>query len=330
MVRVGGLWVIGLVVVAAFAGCGGDKDVAQVEGAFVGEPQTVVGKVGDATVRLEEVDKQVARMKAQRSPDAGGLSDREMQRRALDNIIDRLLLLQAAEKEGMLPDETFTRQYMEDMKSRFPSPEAFQARLLQEGLTEDQLFGEIRKDLAISSYMREASPDTAQISPAEARSYYDGHPEEFQTAEMAHARHILVQVEPTATDDLKARAREKAERLLLRVKRGEDFATVARDSSDCPSASRGGDLGFFGRGQMVPSFEQAAFALEPGGVSEVVETQFGFHIIRLEEKKAPSAIPYDPNLEGQLTGYLKQLRQKEIFEKRLEHLRETAKIEKKL
>lgn len=324
------VWVAGVVAIAGMAGCGGKKEESKVETAFVGEPQAVVGTVGEAQIHLEEVDKLVGRWAARSGGAAGDTSERELQRRALDNIIDRILLAQEAEKSGMVPDDAFMAQYMEMVKSGFPSPEAFQARLQQEGMTEEQLYSELRKDLAISNYMQASFPDTVQVSAGEARSYYDGHPDEFLSGESVHARHILVQVEPTASEEQKASARRRAERLLDRLRGGAEFASVARDSSDCPSASRGGDLGFFGRGAMVPPFEAAVFALEAGGMSDIVETQFGYHIIRLEEKKASAPIPYDPTLEGQLTQHLKQEKQKVVFDKRLAELRAAAKIEKKL
>lgn len=330
MFRMGRIWMVGVFAIAAMAGCGEKEEAAKVETAFVGEPQAVVGTVGEMSVRLEEVDKLVGRWKGRMGGTTGDASERELQRRALDNIIDRILLTQEAEKAGMVPDEAFMGQYMEMVKSGFPNPDAFQARLRDEGMTEEQLYSELRRDLAISNYMKASFPDTVNVTPEEARSYYDGHPDEFQSGERVHASHILVRVDAGATEEQKAVARRKAERLLSRVRGGEDFATVARDSSDCPSASRGGDLGFFTRGQMVPPFDEAAFGLGTGELSGVVETQFGYHIIRSEEKSPSTPIPYDPSLEGQLTEHLKQERQKAVFERRLEELRAAAKIDKKL
>src|SRR5262249_61085433 len=107
-------------------------------------------------------------------------------------------------------------------------------------------------------------------------------------------RPILVKVDGGASDEVKAAARKKAEELLKRVRAGEDFATLAKKNSDDPgSADKGGDLGVFPHGKMVPAFDTAVFALEPGAVSEVVETPFGFHIIKLEEHLAGGPRPLD-------------------------------------
>ena len=109
-----------------------------------------------------------------------------------------------------------------------------------------------------------------------------------------HARHILVKVANDAGEPAKTAARKKAEDLLAKVRAGGDFAALARKNSDDPgSAAKGGDLGFFGRGTMTPAFESAAFALESGKVSDVVETPFGFHIIRTDEHKPGGVKPLD-------------------------------------
>lgn len=142
-----------------------------------------------------------------------------------------------------------------------------------------------------------------QVSEEEARQYYDGHRDEFRREEQVRARHILVRVEEDAGDAAKAEARGRAEEALARIKAGADFAAVAAETSEDSSAARGGDLGLFRRGLMVPEFEAAAFALEPGEVSDLVETQFGFHIIKVEEKIPAGTPPFDevrPQIEGKL------------------------------
>lgn len=120
----------------------------------------------------------------------------------------------------------------------------------------------------------------------ELKSYYESHKEEFKTPEMVRASHILIKVNPSASAEEKKAAKEKAENILKKIKSGEDFAKLASEFSDDPGSKiKGGELGFFSRGRMVKPFEDAAFSLKPGEVSGIVETQFGFHIIKSEEKK---------------------------------------------
>jgi peptidyl-prolyl cis-trans isomerase D len=127
------------------------------------------------------------------------------------------------------------------------------------------------------------------------KAYYDEHRDDrFTAPEEVRARHILIKLPPAADDKARAAARTKAEDVLAKVKNGDDFAKLAQEvSEDQGTASKGGDLGLFSRGHMVPAFDAAAFALEPGAVSDVVETPFGLHVIKVEEKLPGGAKPLE-------------------------------------
>ncbi|MEO8602047.1 MAG: SurA N-terminal domain-containing protein [bacterium] len=135
----------------------------------------------------------------------------------------------------------------------------------------------------------------AQITPSDAdvQAYYDEHIDEYKKPEEAHARHILFKLAPTASDADKAAVRKQAEEVLAKAKGGGDFAALAKQYSQDSTADAGGDLGSFGRGVMTPAFEAAAFALQPGAVSEIVETPFGLHIIKLEALTPERTQPID-------------------------------------
>ena len=140
--------------------------------------------------------------------------------------------------------------------------------------------------LLASMYEEEALAESVKATPAEIDAYVKSHPEE-----QVHARHILISIKtPEApSDDAldKPQARAKAGELLKRIRAGEDFGSLAKEFSKDPgSKENGGDLGWFGRGRMVPEFEKAAFALQPGQVSDIVESQFGFHIIKVDERRS--------------------------------------------
>lgn len=130
--------------------------------------------------------------------------------------------------------------------------------------------------------------------PQRVREFYDQHPERFHQPERVRARHLLLRVPPEASEEQQAEVRGRAEAALERIRGGADFASVARELSEDPgSKDQGGDLGFFARGQMVPAFEEIAFSLEPGQTSELVKTDFGFHVIRVEERKAAEERSFD-------------------------------------
>ena len=157
---------------------------------------------------------------------------------------------------------------------------------VQKFFTENQ--EQYREPERVRIKLIEFKPDeiAKQISPtdAEVQAYYDAHIDEYRRPDEVHARHILFKVAPDASDADKAAARQQAEAVLTKAKGGEDFQELAKQYSQDTNAVSGGDLGQFGRGVMAPAFEQAAFALQPGQISDIVETPFGLHIIKLEEK----------------------------------------------
>lgn len=145
-----------------------------------------------------------------------------------------------------------------------------------------------------NEFLKKEVVQKISIPEDELKSYYDKHKEEFKTPEMVKARHILVKVNPSASAEEKKKAKEKAEDILKKIKGGQDFAKLASEFSDDPgSKMNGGDLGFFAKGRMIKPFEDAAFSLKPGEVSGVVETQFGFHIIKVEERKDAGVEGFD-------------------------------------
>jgi peptidyl-prolyl cis-trans isomerase C len=154
---------------------------------------------------------------------------------------------------------------------------------------------ELLKDNIIAiEYLKKEVTNKVEVSEEDVKAYYESHKDEFKTPEMVRSRHILIKTDPPASDNDKKKAKEKAEEILKKIKAGEDFAKLASDvSDDTGSKPKGGELGFFPKGRMVKSFEDAAFSLKPGEVSGIVETQFGYHIIKVEEKKEPGMEPFD-------------------------------------
>lgn len=136
------------------------------------------------------------------------------------------------------------------------------------------------------SYLFFSKKDGAsQPTDAEIKAYYEQNLDTYNIPEQRHARHILLRTAPEANDETKSSTRKQLEEILAKARSGADFAELAKKYSEDGSAANGGDLGFFGRGQMVPAFDQAVFALKEGALSDIVETQFGFHIIKVEKIK---------------------------------------------
>ncbi|MCR4817387.1 MAG: peptidyl-prolyl cis-trans isomerase [Fretibacterium sp.] len=166
--------------------------------------------------------------------------------------------------------------------------------------------------------MREAIKDIT-VSDEEAKRFYDEHPDQFKNPERVHARHILL------NDD--AESADKLARVQADLKAGVSFDKIAKEVSVCPSAPQGGDLGEFQKGQMVPEFEAAAFALKnPGDISEPVKTQFGWHIIRLEGRVPESAQPFD-EVKAQITQELHNTKASDRIRARIDEMKKKYKVE---
>lgn len=167
-----------------------------------------------------------------------------------------------------------------------------------------------RVRIEYAQYISENFADKVEVTDEAVQQYYTDHQETYAKPEQVHARHILFKVAQDAAPAQKAQARKKAEDALKKVKAGDDFATLAKKYSEDSTAAEGGDLGTFPRGQMVPPFEEAAFALAPGTTSEIVESPFGFHIIKVEAKEEGRTQPLD-EVRAQVVDAMKQEKARE-------------------
>jgi peptidyl-prolyl cis-trans isomerase C len=245
----------------------------------------------------------------------------------LDSLIDQELLYQDSQKQHMQVDKNAVNDKYDEIKKRFKTEQEFKDAIAKMDVTEAEIRSQLKKGLAIDELLKSKVVKDVQVTEAEAKKYYDEHTDQFKQAEQVKASHILIQVAPDASDEKKAEAKKKIEAVQEKLKKGEDFATVAKESSEGPSKSRGGDLGFFQRGQMDKAFEEVAFALEPGTISDVVETRFGYHIIKVDEKK-PATTGSFSDEKDKIEQYLKQQKTREKIEAYLEDLRKNAKIDK--
>ncbi|MFO7803716.1 MAG: peptidyl-prolyl cis-trans isomerase, partial [Desulfovermiculus sp.] len=158
-----------------------------------------------------------------------------------------------------------------------------------------------------------------EIAPEEIETYYDRHKDEFTRPEQVKARHILIRVDQEASEEDVHKAREQIDAAAERVEQGADFAQVAKDVSQGPSAEQGGDLDWFGRDSMVPDFEKAAFALQPGEVSEPVRTKFGFHLIKVTDRREAGVQPLD-EVQEKIRSRLARDKAMQVLEDRLDEV----------
>jgi peptidyl-prolyl cis-trans isomerase SurA len=218
----------------------------------------------------------------------------DMRKEILERLIDEKLIVQEAERAGVtVPEAEVEAQVtaaIDDAKQRLGGQAGFQTELAREGISEAQLReryrAEIKQQALANQLLRRQINLDLEVSPVEAETYFAQHKDEFPLRPPEFRVGIIqIAIEPDEKE--LATARKRAEDALARVKGGESFTRVAQELSEDPATrNSGGDLGFFGRGQLEPAFEQAAFSLGPGEVSGIILTPFGFHIIRVEELDA--------------------------------------------
>jgi len=232
--------------------------------------------------------------------------------RVLSNLVAEALLDQQVKAANIVvTDDEVTAAIAAQGAKRNPpvTVEEFKSMVNAQGGNFDEVLAQYKLNMARQQYLEAQWAGKIDVNDAMAQAYYDEHPDEFAVEEQLRASHILIKTDAADANDpdaVKAAAKAEAEKLLAQLKDGADFAELAKAHSDCPSADNGGDLGYFGRGRMVPPFEQAAFALQTGEMSDVVETQFGYHIIKVTERKAAGTTPFDEAEVAILTNLTNQ------------------------
>ncbi len=251
----------------------------------------------------------------------------QMKKDVLENLIDHEILYQETKKSGVKVDPKVLEERMAGLKAKFRTPEDFQKALEQLEVTEEGLTEQVERGVAIQQLIEEKVVKAIKVEDAELKTFYDKNPQSFMRPETVRASHILVAVAEDADAEQKLQARKKLEGIKQRLDKGEDFAKLAEAESSCPSKAKGGDLGFFPRGQMVPAFEAAAFSMQPGQISDIVETRFGYHLIKVTERKPAEKVLFDEVKEDMRENFRREKIQKEVS-LYVQKLKEKAKVER--
>lgn len=296
------------------------------------DPNAVVLAIGDTKVTEGQLAKILApRMKqmAGRVPaNMMGQYKQQMRKQAMEQTIIETMLNEKEKAANITVsqaelDEQINKQIaqqnltLDDFKSLLKGygvdfseyQENMKKRAMFEKLMESQFVGKIKE------------PNDAEV-----KAYYEQNAQQFTTPESIHAKHILVRpADGNDPNKAKLEAKAKAQELLAKVKAGAEFETVAKENSACPSAKEGGDLGVQPKGTFVPEFEKAANALKPGEMSDVVETQFGYHIIKLVERLDANTTSLE-NAKGKIAAELGDKQKEQIVMDYIQNLKSEAKV----
>ena len=244
-----------------------------------------------------------------------------------DLIIDRLLTKLSAKQEVTDAD---VDDYFKKFKTQFKSEDEMNAEIKQAGQSLDKIKANIRASLKQQKWVDAQVAGKDAVSDADAHDFYDKHPDYFKVPETVRASHILVAVPEGAKPAEVADKEKKAKDLAEKAKKGGDFAQLAKENSEDPgSKENGGDLNFFSRERMVPEFAEAAFKMNKGDISDPVKTQFGFHVIKVTDKKDARTVPFD-EVKEKINAYLKDAKHKSAVEELVTGLRAKADVKIKL
>lgn len=276
--------------------------------------EKVVATVGDQKITNTELDNMVrSQLRGQQVPPEVMTNLREA---FLESMIQNALVTQFVAAKNIQVEKAEVDETIAQIKKQVEEAGADLATVLKaQGLTEESLRARLASEMAVEKYAK------AEVTDQKAEEYFNAHKKEFDGTQVK-ASHILLKYDDSSTDEEKKAANAKMASIRKEITDGADFAEAAKQHSACPSSAQGGDLGFFARhGQMVEPFAAAAFGLEPGAVSEPVETRFGLHLIKVTEVK-PGEMKFDEAKDAVMGTLFQQL-----LEKAAEEQRKITKVE---
>ena len=241
----------------------------------------------------------------------------------LNTLINAKLLYQKALASGIKATDAEVQAELQKLAKTFKSDAEMNAALANQMTDRATLEKDLYQSLAVTKYVSENIDKKVAVTPEEVAKYYASNPKEFQHPDIVRTSHILIPAGDTAEQD--ALAKKRAEGILARVKKGEDFAKLAKEYSTDASASQGGDVGFSSKDALVSEYAEAAFSLPVGGV-KLVRTQLGYHIIKVTDKKTEGLSTLE-EIKPQLAEFLKNQKAEAELTKLVNQLRDQAKIE---
>lgn len=304
----------------------------EADGAAAVEPvpaelPTIVARVNGHEIGRAEFERAVKSAEAQ----AGQVVPPQFRDQVYRSILDRLvsfhLLVQESGARQLSVEEEEVEAELARLRGNFPTEEAFTQRLIEWQTDLETLRDETRKDLLIGKVLDLEVLPALKIDETGVRAFYEQHQSEFRQPMAMRASHVLIAIGMDAGEAEKTKARSTAEDVRARARQGADFAALARQhSQDETTAPAGGELGFVEQGQTVEPFEKALFALNPGEISEVVESPFGFHVIKATERRAERTVPFD-EAAGEIRMFLIEQERQALTGQFIETLKSKAEIE---
>lgn len=275
---------------------------------------------------LQEIDELAVEFSGQMSPQQMAQKNVLLFKPAVDRIISQQLIVKAAKEEKIevKPEDVQTK--IDELAAQYPSKELFEQLMSQRGLDMDTLQEIMHRNLQLEGVIIAKQGEFKAPTEEEIQVYYTENISQYKQPEQVRASHILLKTDTVNSADEKAKIKKQLEQIALDIKSGKTtFAAAATEHSHCPSSAQGGDLSYFGKGQMVKPFEDVAFSGKTGDISGIVETQFGYHIIQVTDKKEAKTFALTEVKEN-IVAELSESKKREAMEEFLQKARAEANV----
>lgn len=298
----------------------------------VKKPQSVddkVAVVNGAPIGREEYDGEVLKIQMALMGLGKPLTSKQVasvQKEVLEGMISREILYQESRKSGIKPDENAVNEEIKALRQQFPTEMDYKNELSRKKLSEEVLRSRLEKNSAIQNYIERQFAAKITVPDSDMVNYYEGHLNLFRQPQQTCVSHILIQTDPKWDEPRKQEARRKIEQILKGLKQGQDFAALAREQSDGPTRTNGGELGCLKTGQLEKQFESAILPLKPGDTTDLIETNYGFHIFRVTDKKPETVLAYE-QVKEKIRQFLREEKAKQEAALQAKTMRAKAGVE---
>ena len=248
-----------------------------------------------------------------------------IRREVLESMIRRELLYQTARKSGIKPDENAINKDINSLKQQFSGETEYKNELSRRGINEEVLRARMIRNSLVQKYMDKEFTDKVNVTDKEIQDYYQKNIDLFKQPFQMRVNQIFIQSDSKGGDSRKKELRSKAEKILKNLKDDQDFADLAREYSDGPTKNKGGDLGYLRKGQLEKRFESKVLALKKGEITDIIETEYGFHIFKVTDIKPETILAYE-NVKEKVKKFLVDEKTKQEADEYARKLREKTDV----
>jgi peptidyl-prolyl cis-trans isomerase C len=286
----------------------------------------IIAKVNGESIEAWELESAVKQAEANAGKTVPPEQRDNVLRSVLDELITYHMLAAESRAEKVAVTDAEIDAQIKMIRDMFPTEEAYKQALALRDLTPERLRQQEKRGLEYQKLLNLQVESKVSVADKDVEAFYQQNIDKFKQGETVHASHIFVAVPQGAPADQKNQARAKAQQVLSELKSGGDFAALAKKYSDDATGPDGGDLGFFGKGDLPPDFEAVAWGLKPGTTSGIVELGAGFHIVKVFERRAPRTAPL-VEVRDQVKAFLAQNQRQAIYQQFLDQVKSKTKIE---